>query len=73
MWGFVVTPSSKKKCDQFKSFVALYETKDDAKKARSKMIAIAKSIVLAPCDKESGKEQKFFTHKPWSVGNVTKC
>ncbi len=73
MWRFVVTPSSKMKWDQFKSFVALYETKGDAEKARSKMIAIAKSNVFAPCDKESGREQKFFMHKPWSVGNVTKC
>lgn len=73
MWGFVVTPSSKKKCDQFKSFVVKYVTKIEAEEARFKMIAIAKSNVVAPCDKESGKEQKFFTHKPWSVGNVTKC
>ena len=73
MWGFVVTPSSKKKCDSFKPFAVKYVTKIEAEEARSKMIAIAKSNVVAPCDKESGREQKFFTHKPWSVGNVTKC
>lgn len=73
MWGFVVTPSSKKKCDSFKPFGVKYVTKIEAEEARSKMIAMSKSSVLAPCDKESGKEQKFFMHKPWSIGNVTKC
>lgn len=73
MWGFVVTPSSKKKCDSFKPFGVKYVTKKEAEEARSKMIAMSKSSVLAPCDKESGKEQKFFMHKPWSIGNVTKC
>ena len=73
MWGFVVTPSSKKKCDLFKQFEVKYETKIEAEEARSKMIDMSKSSVFAPCDKESGKEGKFFTHKPWSIGNVTKC
>lgn len=73
MWGFVVTPSSKKECDSFKPFGVKYVTKIEAEEARSKMIAMSKSSVLAPCDKESGKEQKFFMHKPWSIGNVTKC
>lgn len=73
MWGFVVTPSSKKKCDQFKPFGVKYVTKIEAEEARSKMIAMSRSSVPAPCDKESGKEGKIFTHKPWSVGNVTKC
>ena len=73
MWGFVVKPSSKMKWDQFKPFGVKYVTKKEAEEARSKMIAMSKSSVFAPCDKESGKEEKFFTHKPWSVGNVTKC
>lgn len=73
MWGFVVTPSSKKKCDLFKPFEVKYETKIEAEEARSKMIDMSKSSVFAPCDKESGKEEKFFTHKPWSISNVTKC
>lgn len=73
MWGFVVKPNSKMKWDQFKPFEVKYVTKIEAEEARSKMIAISKSSVFAPCDKESGKEEKFFTHKPWSVGNVTKC
>lgn len=73
MWGFVVTPSSKKKCDSFKPFGVKYVTKIEAKEARSKMIAMSRSSVPAPCDKESGKEGKIFTHKPWSIGNITKC
>lgn len=73
MWGFVVKPSSKKKCDLFKPFGVKYVTKIEAEEARSKMIDIAKSNVIAPCDKKSGREQKFFTHKPWSIGNITKC
>lgn len=73
MWGFVVKPSSKMKWDLFKPFGVKYVTKKEAEEAQSKMIAISKSSVFAPCDKESGKEEKFFTHKPWSVGNVTKC
>lgn len=73
MWGFVVKPSSKMKWDQFKPFEVKYVTKIEAEEARSKMIAMSKSSVFAPCDKESGKEEKFFTHKPWGVGNVTKC
>lgn len=73
MWGFVVTPSSKKKYDLFKPFEVKYVTKIEAEEARSKMIDMSKSSVFAPCDKESGKEGKFFTHKPWSIGNVTKC
>lgn len=73
MWGFVVKPSSKMKWDQFKPFEVKYVTKIEADMARSKMIAMSKSSVFAPCDKESGKEEKFFTHKPWGVGNVTKC
>ena len=73
MWGFVVTPSSKKKCDLFKPFGVKYVTKIEAEEARSKMTAMSRSSVFAPCDKESGKEEKIFTHKPWSIGNVTKC
>lgn len=73
MWGFVVKPSSKMKWKLFKPFEVKYVTKKEAEEARSKMIAMSKSSVFAPCDKESGKEEKFFTHKPWSVGNVTKC
>ena len=73
MWGFMVTPSSKKKCDSFKPFGVKYATKIEAEEARSKMIAMSRSSVPAPCDKESGKEGKIFTHKPWSIGNITKC
>lgn len=73
MWGFVVKPSSKMKWGLFKPFGVKYVTKKEAEEARSKMIAMSKSSVFAPCDKESGKEEKFFTHKPWSVENVTKC
>ena len=73
MWGFVVTPSSKKKCDSFKPFGVKYVTKIEAEEARSKMIAMSRSSVPAPCDKESGKEAKIITHKPWSIGNITKC
>ena len=73
MWGFVVKPSSKKKCDSFKPFGVKYVTKIEAEEARSKMIAMSRSSVPAPCDKESGKEGKIFTHKPWSIGNITKC
>ena len=73
MWGFVVTPSSKKKCDSFKPFGVKYVTKIEAEEARSKMIAMSRSSVPAPCDKESGKEGKIFTHKPWSIDNITKC
>ena len=56
MWGFVVTPSSKKKCDLFKPFEVKYVTKIEAEEARLKMIDMSKSSVFAPCDKESGKE-----------------
>ena len=73
MWGFVVKPSSKKQCDSLKPFGVKYVTKIEAEEARLKMIAMSRSSVPAPCDKESGKEGKIFTHKPWSVGNVTKC
>lgn len=73
MWGFVVKPSSKMTRNLFKPFEVKYVTKKEVEEARSKMIAMSKSSVFAPCDKESSKEEKFFTHKPWSVGNVTKC
>lgn len=72
MWGITISPNSKKKSDQFKPFTAKYNKKDEAVAARRKLIDIAKSTgVFAPVH-ESNK-CVVFTHKPWSVGNVTEC
>lgn len=75
MWGITISPSSKKKSDQFKPITAKYLTKKEAETARWKLIDIAKSTgVFAPCDLEStGKDSEVFTHKPWGVGDVTEC
>lgn len=72
MWGITISPSSKKKADQFKPFMAKYSSKDEAIVARLKLIDIAKSTgVIAPCDENTGVESVVFVHKPWSVGQVT--
>lgn len=72
MLGITISPSSKKKEHQFKPFTAKYATKQEAEAARRKLIDIAKSTgVYAPVD--SSESCKMFTHKPWSVGQVTEC
>lgn len=74
MWEITISPSSKKKEHQFKPFKAKYATKQEAEAARWKLIDIAKSTgVYAPVDSEISDDCKMFTHKPWSVGQVTKC
>lgn len=72
MWGITISPSSKKKSDQFKPFTAKYNTKDEAVEARWALIDIAKSTgVYAPVHESD--TCVIFTHKPWSVGQVTEC
>lgn len=74
MWSIIISPSSKKKEDQFEPFAAKYNTKAEAEKARWKLISIARSTgVFAPCDAETGHEKMVFILKPWSIGQVTKC
>lgn len=68
MWEIKISPSTKK-C-QFSPFVAKYNSKKEAEKARSVLIRIAGHSVFAPCfDGEKGGE-KLFMHQPWSVGEV---
>lgn len=72
MWGITISPSSKKKSDQFKPFTAKYNKKDEAVAARWGLIDIAKSTgVFAPV--HGSDDCVIFTHKPWSVGQVTEC
>jgi hypothetical protein len=74
MWSIIISPSSKKKVDQFKPFTIKYKTKAEAEAARWKLINIARSTgVLAPCDAETGHEETVFLPKPWSVGQITEC
>lgn len=68
MWEIKISPSTKK--GQFSPFVAKYNSKKEAEKARGVLIRIAGHSVMAPYfDGEKGGE-KLFVHQPWSVGEV---
>ena len=68
MWEIKISPSTKK--GQFSPFVAKYNSKKEAEKARGVLIRIAGHSVFAPYfDGEKGGE-KLFMHQPWSVGEV---
>ena len=68
MWEIKISPSTKK--GQFSPFVAKYNSKKEAEKARSVLIRIAGHSVFAPCFDGEKNEEKLFMHQPWSVGEV---
>lgn len=68
MWEIKIYPSTKR--GYLFPFVAKYNSKKEAEKARGVLIRIARHSVMAPCfDGDKGGE-KLFVHQPWSVGEV---
>lgn len=67
MWVVTISPSTKKKENQFKPFTSKYPTKSSALNAIKQLIRISNSAILAPCDEETGKEETVFSHAPWSI------
>lgn len=68
MWEIKISPSTKK--GQFSPFVAKYNSKKEAEKARSVLIRIAGHSVMAPYFNGDKGGEKLFVHQPWSVGEV---
>ena len=68
MWEIKISPSTKK--GQFSPFVAKYNSKKEAEKARGVLIRIAGHSVMAPCFDGEKSGEKLFMHQPWSVGEV---
>lgn len=68
MWEIKISPSTKK--GQFSPFVAKYNSKKEAEKARGVLIRIAGHSVIAPYFNGDKGGEKLFVHQPWSVGEV---
>lgn len=68
MWEIKISPSTKK--GQFSPFVAKYNSKKEAEKARGVLIRIAGHSVMAPYFDGDKCGEKLFVHQPWSVGEV---
>lgn len=54
-------------------FVSRYPNKEQAEKARYALIRIAGIAHFAPCDTNTGKEEKFEPNPKWSIGEIIEC
>ena len=54
-------------------FDVKYQTLGEAGKARLALIRIANMAHFAPCDSQTGKEEKFIPNPKWSIGEISRC